>query len=354
MFALSSTSNTLESDSHSAIEEITSNWGIDTVRLTYDVDTSTVDTEHPIWKRKSTVGVSAHIGETTEFTADAPFGDTQARLSLSTLRRCATWEFEAGQLAGLDRPALLPPGAFLHLVTRLIQQYEHVFRPCFVTVDEETGEMTWAPDWARQVHIRRLDVTRDVAVPRHLEPAFKEALAELSPKYSRGVAQRYDNRDGGFTYYNPSGTQGTDRIYNKDAQMDIRGYPDFLRFRVESQMKRERLARLGMNTLDQVSGDKVWEALESRWKALRLDKPLRNRSQVMERLAELQLEQQIDAMAYLGFRTYGAETPLTRRRTTATRNALREVGLNPRKGLLEQPRTQMSLPLESGLLVEEA
>ncbi len=353
MSALSPTSNTLESDSHAVIQAITSNWGIDTVKLTYDVDTSTVDTDHPMWKRKSTVGISSEVGETTEFIADAPFGDARARVSLSTLRGSVTWEFEAGQLAGMDRPTLLHPDALMHLVTRLIQQYEHAFLPRFVAIDHETGEISWEPDWASQVRISRLDVTRDVAVPRHLESAFKEALASLNPRYSRGVAQRYENRDGGFTYYNPSGTQGEDRIYNKDVQMKVKGDQDLIRYRVEAQLKRERLARLDMKTLDRVSGDRVWKALESRWKALRLDKPLRNRSQIMDLLAELELEQQVDAIAYLGFKTYGAEDRLPRRRLVATRKVLRDVGLNPRASLMEQPSTMMHLPLETGLLVEE-
>lgn len=353
MSALSTTSNTPESNSHALIEAITGNWGIDTVKLTYDVDPSTVDTEHVMWKRKSTVGVSAEVGETTEFIADAQFGDARARVSLSLLRGCVTWEFEAGQLAGLDRPMLLPPDALEHLVRPLIEQYEHVFRPSFVKVDEDTGEMTWANDWAAEVQIRRLDVTRDIAVPRNLESAFKEALASINPRYSRGVAQRYDNRDGGFTYYNPSGTQGTDRVYNKDAQMNIQGDSLFVRYRVEAEMKRERLKRLGMETLAQVCSERVWMALESRWKALRLDQPLPNRSQVMERLAQLDLEQQIDAMAYLGFKTYSTESRLPRRRMTAIRRALREVGLNPRKGLMGQPCTLMRLGLEDGLLIEE-
>ena len=353
MFALSPTSNTLESDSHPVIQAFTGNWGIDTVKLTYDVDTTTVDTEHPMWKRKSTVGISSGVGETTEFIADAPFGDARARVSLSTLRGSVTWEFEAGQLAGMDRPTLLHPDALIHLVTRLIQQYEHAFLPRFVAVDHETGEISWEPDWASQVRISRLDVTRDIAVPRHLEEPFKDALASLNPRYSRGIAQRYENRDGGFTYYNPSGTQGEDRIYNKDAHMKIKGDSRFIRYRVESQVKRERLAKFKMKTLEQVCGDRVWKALESRWKALRLDGPLRNRSQIMDRLGQLELEQQIDAIAYLGFKTYGAETRLPRRRLVASRKALREVGLNPRRGLMGQPSTNMHLSLETGLLAEE-
>lgn len=253
-------------------------------------------------------------------------------MSLSTLRGSVTWEFEAGQLAGMDRPTLLHPDALIHLVTRLIQQYEHAFLPRFVAIDHETSEISWEPDWASQVRISRLDVTRDIAVPRHLERSFKEALASLNPRYSRGIAQRYENRDGGFTYYNPSGTQGEDRIYNKDAHMKIKGDSGFIRYRVESQVKRERLAKFKMKTLDQVSGDRVWRALESRWKALRLDKPLRNRSQILDLLAELELEQQIDAIAYLGFKTYGAENRLPRRRMTATRKVLRGRGPQPTSG----------------------
>lgn len=352
MSALSPTCNTLESNSTSALDNIRGNWGIDTVVLAYDVVPESVDTEHQMWKRKTMVSFSADLPENGEFIAEVQIGEALARVRLNLYPGSVVWEFEAGQLAGFSRPKLLHPDALHRLVSLLIEQFTHAFMPRFINIDEETGEMVWPEDWAGSVRIRRLDVTRDFALPRYLEVSFKAALGTLTPRYSRGRGLRYDNRNGGWTYYNPSDTQGADRIYNKDAQMKIDGDTETIRCRLESELKRERLDKFDMRTLSSVSSEKVRSALVARWRALRLDEDLPNRSLVIERLAQLESQELVEAMAYLGLRTFGAEGLLPRRKVTAVRKTIKGVGLNPRKGLLDQPATKMRLSLENGVLAE--
>lgn len=354
MSALSLTCNTLESTSSTPPEDITGNWGIDTVVLAYDIVPESVDVENSMWRRKTAIAVGADMPDNGEFIADVPVGESKARVRLHLYPGQVTWEFEAGQLAGFPRPRLLPPDALRHLVRHIADQFMHVFMPCFIHIDTETGEITHSSDWAEQIRIRRLDVTRDFAVPRHLQEAFKTALDGLTPRYSRGVGLRYNNSNGGWTYYNPSETQGCERIYNKDAQMRIGGDDGYVRDRFEVELRKDRLDRLGLTTLDAVTADTVWAALKNRFEALRLDEPLANSSLVMERLAQLELSEQIEAMAYLGFRTFSAQKKMPRRKQTAARKALIRVGLNPRRGLLEQPATTMRLCLEEGVLREDA
>lgn len=352
MDALSPTCNTLESTSESTYDAITDNWGIDTVVLAYDIDPASVDTEHSMWKKKSVSAAGAELPENAEYLAEVLLGETQARVRLCLYPGTVSWEFEAGQLAGFPRPRLLHPDALMHLVERLIDDFTHAFLPHFISVDQETGEMVWDPTWREQVRIRRLDVTRDLAVPRHLEAAFKTVLVRTTPRYSKGAGQRYSNRNGGSSFYNLSNTQGCDRLYNKDAQMKIKGHPDVIRWRLESELRKDRLIRFQLRKLSEVSGERVWAALEARWKALRLDGDLPYQPLLTQHLAGLDTPELIEAMAYLGLRTFEADDVLPRRKRTAIRRTIKSVGLHPGKGLFDQPCTYMRLSLKSGLLSE--
>lgn len=330
-----------------------SDWGIDTVAIKFAIDPGSVDVDASMWTNQGARRTGMEVGQNDYLRGDLQTGDGTVKLTLWLNPGTVRMEFNAARVLGWERPALLPTDALRPLVNSLIAACGPTFAPTWSRVDLETGEITQDEDWAEQVKVVRLDIARDVAIPVHLETAFANYLDTTKPRYGR-TASTYKGPKGGITQYNLSATQGCERVYNKDAEMGIKGRSDVRRWRFETQVQADRLKRFGLTTLAGVRTDRAWDALQDRWAAMRLDQHMPVGSVVLERLAPLEKEAQREAMAYLAFQTMGkAADHYSRREAGRIRGYIKEIGLNPKKSLTDQPGPTMSLSLETGLLHED-
>lgn len=327
-------------------------WGIDTVKVSFDVDLSLCDSSSPLWTRSSTQNLrndrpeAEGLGGTYVLPQSA--GGAKVVMNLYALDKVCHLEFNAARVVSARREELLPPDALGPLVEGVIEQLRPVLWPAFVTVTPD-GEIVWAPDWRSKVRISRIDLARNFEVD---DPALiRQVLPVVTGRYQRGK-RVYDSTGGGWTIEIPTQEVGKDKIYNKTAEMS-RDPDDDVRLRAmakslvrfETQVLRSRLVSNDIKTLDRVNAGSVWATIQARWDATCWGSPLPVRGDVLCATADLKPKDQITLIGYLHLAAVGACANQTETTHRNMRKLARKCGLTvglPVE-LMGRPRTFLDL-----------
>lgn len=351
--------NVLLTDTESTSNEVPlslpadSDWGVDTVNLSFPVCLSACDESSSIWTKSSSL-IDLETGqEYSGWTGyySTPFGDVRVSLNV-TKQRCYL-QFNAARLLHGKSKELLPPAALKPLVGNLLLDLHHAVMPDF-DIDERNGVLNRRQTWASEVKLTRLDLARNFEIRQSINEV-KKALELAKPRYGKTKIS-YENSDGGWTLVNGTASTGQDRIYDKSqelktVEMEEQMSQNLHIFRFESQLQKDRLKRTGMTSLEAISDQKAWAAIEERWDACQWGITVNEPGTLGKALAGLEPKRQKDVAGYLFMASIGTDVLLTRAYRTEMRKLCRTLGLSVGVPLYEQGVGLLSLDLDCGKLV---
>lgn len=276
-------------------------WGIDTVRLSIPINPNLCENDPSLWSSGSTTNYS-DSGKTynsLEYNHETAYGNVKVTYFIE--RELAKLEFNAARLLTPKSRELLPPKALLNLVSNILYDLQHLIFCAFDTVDPN-GVITRYKNWADEVTITRLDVARNLHIPNSYE--VKKALAMTIPKNGSLRHIRLDAK-GGWTVSNETKRSGMDRLYDKSAELRNTLRDEELNqledgwFRFEAELVKERLKKNGLNKLSKVTDERVWSALEERWKATGWDVSIPEMGNVAALMAQVDGKLRVGLLGYL-------------------------------------------------------
>lgn len=307
-------------------------WGVDTVKLSYDVDPNQSSTLSSFWTSSSSRKRSNSNVEDETYVGNLPFGTGNVRVTLYAQSRICHVEFNAARLAHGKSHHLWPPEGLEPLVEMIIGAVSPYACPNFVRYDAD-GVEQWDEDWTRQVRFKRLDIARNLTIS---DPDLvKRVLPSIPCKYGKSKAE-YASKNSGWTLVNSTSKSGVDRLYDKEAELSNFGIDCSLSesegrlFRFEAQLQADRLARHGLACLSNVSNVRAWKALEGRWEATGWGSPLPAPTGLVAALKALPPLRMRRMIGDLHLDAEGlAEGLLTSSQLKTYRREARELGLAP-------------------------
>ncbi len=332
------------------------NWGTDSVSLSVPVSLAASNASSNVWTKSSSI-IDLESGK--EYEGMTGYYETthgSVRLSMKINRERCYLEFNSARIVNGKSLKLLQPNALKPLVRAILDELKDVVVASF-DFDEYTGVYRTQPDWAKQVQIARIDLARNLYIQDNI-PQVKKALQAAMPLYGKSKVT-YDNPDGGWTLYNKTASTGVDRIYdktielasgNKEAQITSNEHV----FRFEAQLQKGRIIRAGLSTLDSVTDEKVWQALEERWEACRWGVTVSEPGTLERALAGLDPKREKDVAGFLYMASKGTEGRLAKNYQSLMRKICRQIGVTPGIELYEQGLGIQYLDLFKGCLVEMA
>lgn len=329
-------------------------WGVDTVTVSYGVVLDQCDPSSPLWSRSSSTNLRDDLPEAEVFTGFLHLPEQDVRVTLYTARSICHLHFNAARFVGSGPTDLCPADAVRPLVHRLIEQLHGEVWPEFAHVDEVSGEIHWDSDWASKVRIKRLDLARNFQVS---DPAVvKTGLSHIQTRYQRTRSVE-ESAGGGWTVWNRTKKSGSDRLYDKSAELDLVEGQEAISstgshlFRFEAQLEKERLRSLGVATIDALDEAKAWAALNARWGATRWGSPLPRRGDAAQAVQALKPRDQATVLGYLHLAAEGLTDGFSDwQRRDLTKKA-KSCGLTPGVPVVMLGPPSQRLDLLSGSLV---
>lgn len=355
--ATTSLSNTARksADSSSSDESVAfaTDWGIDTVKVSYAVNPGQSSSWSDFWRDRSSRTLRETGAEAETLVGYLKFEHGDVRVTLYMNRAICHMEFNASRLVQGKSSALWTPDGLIHLVKRFLEEVREHAWPEFIRWTDD-GEIVWDENWADQVKIRRLDIARNFIVA---DPELvKRALPNITSRHARMKVQ-YQSSKGGWTIVNGTSRSGQDRIYDKAAELDAAQPEATLRdageglFRFETQLQKERLASHGLTRLSDVTSNTSWKALEGRWEATRWGSPLPTSSGLLEALEGLSGLQTERLLGFLHLDAAGqAEATQTPSHVKDYRALARSRGLTPGMPVELLGKAEQALSLAAGEL----
>jgi hypothetical protein len=327
-------------------------WGVDTVNLSFPVCLSACDESSSIWTKSSSL-IDLETGqEYSGWTGfhHMPYGQVRVSLNLSK-ERCYL-QFNAARLLKGKSKNLLPPSDLKPLVGDLLLSMRDSVTAAF-DIDEQNGVYRRLSNWASYVNLSRIDLARNFKIHQCLGEV-KKTLELVKPRYGKTKIS-YENTDGGWTLVNGTASSGQDRIYDKSQELKSLEMEDLMSqsihiFRFETQLQKGRLQRYGFTTLEAVTSEKVWRAIEQRWEACQWGITINEPGTLEKALAELQPKRQKDIAGYLYMASIGTDVLLTRAYRTEMRKICRNLCLTAGVPLYEQGLGLLKLTLQTGSL----
>lgn len=315
-------------------------WGLDTVTISIPVHLGQSDGSSSIFKGMS----QRSNGFATQWGERQVRGQT-IRIRIIESESRAYLTFEAPRLAGMGYYELLAPGALRVLAESLIKFIPEIV-PAFQVVNPMTGEISWERTWAHQTKVHRLDIARQFLIK-------EEAHARLIRAGIAGVGRRgqvtlveYPGPPG-WSYYRLTDHAGLERIYDKSAKAkkDRQAVPRGL-YRFEAEIKRTRLAALGLRTLEDVHWDTAKAALKARWEATGWGTAFVRPVLATSLAPDLTRDEQVAIAAYLATSANNDNSLFTARQQRILRRQAKSHGLKVGKQLDQQGERRIRLDLE--------
>lgn len=305
-------------------------WGIDTVGLSYDVDLSLCDIDSPFWQSRSSKSLTESTHDVDTFVGQLPLPNGNVRVALYTLRGVCALHFNAARLTHGKSEQLLDARVLAPLVEAIIDELQHVVWPAFDIVDEN-GSVVRDPSWNQKMRVKRLDVARNFNVA-HPE-LVKSGVRQIKSSHQKTMHE-YANAQGGWTLENRTESSGSDRLYDKSAEIasqvtDERLWYENKVFRFEAQLQQDRLKKFGLNNLAGITEESVWDALASRWEATRWGSPLPGTSGLLEAVSHLSPTRQDNLLGYLQRRAAGVTEGMSAHYMRERDKLARSCGLIP-------------------------
>lgn len=304
-------------------------WGIDTVKVSFPVQVELCDPDSDLWTRRSTRSLAPDRPEAESLTGHLHTDSADVRVSLYPGRLVCHLEFNAARVALGDPTALLPPAALPVLVKHLIDHVHDAAWPAFYRVTDN-GEVAIDTSWDEQVKIKRLDIARNFVAD--IDPV-KAALPQVKARHGRHAVQ-HKSREGGWTLENKTAKVGSDRLYDKGAELSTGGDRTFLHhnqglLRFETQLQADRLDGCGLTRLSNVSEGRCWAALDHRWEQTRWGTPIAAPGEVMKAIRPLSVDKGQRLLGFLHQAAVGATGHMSAPQLRRMRDLARSVGLTP-------------------------
>jgi hypothetical protein len=241
-------------------------WGLDTVTLWFYADLSLCEANADLWSSNSSGNYADSHKSFENYVLYVEYNFATVRVSLDLKSGKCRITFNAARLITGRSRQLLMPGSLEPLVEGILRDLSSHVWPVFDRMDEH-GTISRDSDWAKQLRVSRLDPARNLFI-EDLH-TLKQTLIHTKAKNGK-TKQLIWNDKQGWTLYNKTSSQGSDRIYDKSAELACNGFDEEMDqvghwFRFEIQLQNERLKKYGFYTLDDITDEATWEALVDRW-----------------------------------------------------------------------------------------
>ena len=330
-----------------------SRFGIDRLCFYFNLRMEHSHTFHGDWERKT----SGKSGETEveRFVLKHPFGHQLANVFVTPEYGRCTVTFDAPKALAKTNQNPLPPDALSPLIRRLISQLQGDILPSFAEVTDE-GEITWASDWESQVGITSLEIARDFLIPRDKSAELQAALNVVAARRNY-TASNFKSKDNGYTISQSTKGSGRDSFYNKDAEL-VKDQPfvyedsALVRYRFESQLKRPRLKRFGLNTLAGIDVNACWSASCERFTEAGWNVTISSRESLLSKLETLDYKAKEKILGFNTISCLGLTSNMTAALRRERTKLARRMGLILGTEVREHPSGSSVLSLNSGTLLE--
>jgi len=330
-----------------------SDWGVDTVNLSFQVCLSACNEDSSIWSKSSSL-IDRETGQ--EYSGWTGFHSTaygDVRVTLNLVKERCYLQFNAARLLHGKSKELLPPNALKPLVGNLLLDLQYAVVAEF-DIDEQNGELVRRAAWAEDVKLTRLDLARNLQI-RECIKLVKAALELARPRYGKTKVS-YEKSDGGWTLVNGTASTGQERIYDKSLELKTIEMEELMNqnmhiFRFETQLQKDRLKRSGMKTLEAVNDEAVWNVITERWEACQWGVTVNEPGTLEKALADLEPKRQKDVAGFLYMASIGTDVLLTRAYRNEMRKICRQLGLTVGVPLYDQGIGLLKLDLQVGKLI---
>ena len=278
----------------------------------YRVDPSMSFIDPDIWERnpylKTVNGIEVEY-DSFYRVKKSPYG-TVFITYYSAYDRC-TLEFSPSVLAFSKSTRLLRPRYVDQVFESIMDGLCDELWPVFDQIDPHTGEVTRSPNWRSQVAILRTELAVHLSIRNDLLNELKKSIEE-TPQRKGAIQKKYKNGKGGWSAYveTKNRNSGYDVIYDKTAELAEKGIvdrrePGHTSVRFEAVLIGKRRDRFGIRTLEDLTDDKVWNAIAVRFHELQFNVKLSGPNQVTQALQELPYTQRERLLGYLKLNSLG-------------------------------------------------
>ena len=169
---------------------IHSDYGIDTIRISVPITMELCDGASDLF-----TNVTTNVSGVTIYTGTKYIGEAKVWVRIDSVRLRALIEFNAPKAAGLAQPMLLPPGALIPLVEKVLlalpeiwTSYWHVDKEDVITVNKK---------WPDLVRINRLDIAQNFHIPPQWEAFMRRGVSQVIG--SQGLRSTIQGKGRGWT-----------------------------------------------------------------------------------------------------------------------------------------------------------
>jgi hypothetical protein len=243
-------------------------WGCDYLAFSLHVSPDSIDVSDAFWgadQRRTKDPTVTY----DNFKGSLNVGYARVNLYLMPLNERLKIEFNPSRVFSSSASALLFPADKIKEVTEtVINAIESTIGLFISEIDTTTGEITLDPTWANRANLSRFDATRDILIPIEYSQQLEHTWDAVTPDV-RHLKNKYTKAsDKSFSIYHSTRSQGSDKLYNKTAQLNPKWHktnPTTVTYRYESTLRKGRLKKHDLQTLADVTKERVWNAIETRW-----------------------------------------------------------------------------------------
>ncbi len=328
--------------------------GIDYIQCSFPVDISQCDYSSDIWTGNSS-GNDLKGGTTYDVQkGEIHLGHANIQIKLNVESETATLSFNPSRLSTPKSTFLLHPDELLGHVEAVIEAASGAVFPLFDKINPLTGTVERSPHWASHVRISRIDLSRNFYVD---DPVNVKKLLNLSKPKNGKTLIEYRALKLGWTLENVTKKEGKDIFYDKHAAMlktigsDPEG-PQEGAYRYETQLRGDRIKKFGLNRLDYVTAERVWEALESRWNACRWAVQVPEVISILDALDGESTAKKESLCGYLALAELGGTQGMKSNHLRRRDQQARDLGLTPGKPVSEQGKPTRVLNIYAGKITQ--
>jgi hypothetical protein len=306
-------------------------WGCDYLAFSLYVSPDSIDVSDAFWDADNRRTKDRTVTY-DNFKGSLMVGYARVKLYLMPLNERLKIEFNPSRVFSSSASALLFPADKIKEVTEtVINVIESKIGNFISAVDPTTGEITLDPEWVNRANLSRFDATRDIWVPIEYSQQLENTWDAVTPdvrhlknSFSKAAAKSY-------SIYHSTKSEGSDKLYNKTAQLNPKWHkanPTTVTYRFESTLRKGRLKTHELRTLGDITNERVWNAIETRWNKTKWGVNIRSTDTATTALAGQTIVQRQRMIGVLEEGALGI-LDMTQRTNKAICKRIRELGLVP-------------------------